>query len=858
MADKKGICDGTVPMIVGGSDGGILLPLGGEWEGGWPGPLKAILYLTGLLWCFMGVSIIADIFMAAIEKITSSRKRTWNKRANKNITIKVWNNTIANLSLMALGSSAPEILLSVIELTISNQMHSGDLGPSTIVGSAAFNLLCISAVCVAALPEGEVRMIKDTGVFAVTAFFSVFAYVWLIVILVVISPDVVEVWEGALTFFFFPALLGIAYGADIGALPGMSKPEPPSTVHAESTKEELAEMELNIRHKYGKNSNLDAEKVAALMAYEYSQPPSRASNRIAATRMMVGGKGVALEETPWMKGKRLSSELAKLVSVHTVGDDKPHVGFNALNYTILESHGTLQVFVERSGGRLEEKLTVKYNTVDGSAKKGSDYQAKSGVLEFLPGNEPSSCIKPIDIEIVKSDEHEETEEFYVELSDAKIGENEVVKLDPRSSKVTVVIIDEDSPGVLKFEMEDMTVGSQPADGDAAKAEDVKVEDTHDFNTSTQNKRVEVKVVRVKGSSGEVKCKWNTEDGSAIKGKDYIEAEGELVFKQGQMSASFYVEVLPNGKYEAKDEMFRVLLTEADGTTFDNTTDGGGEKCILSVTISGDKSHQARIDKVFSVFMNMDRMEVGSNNWKTQFLDAVYVNGDPEHWREAGVGDWIFHIAGLPWKVLFAFVPPTDFLGGWLCFVCALGMIGIVTAIIGDMASLLGCCVGMCDSITAITFVALGTSLPDTFASKAAAVNEEYADNCIGNITGSNSVNVFLGLGLPWFIGAIYWEIQKAGGPTDDWMARHAEKNWGELDILSRYPNGAFVVKSGALGISVALFTVCACICIGTLFFRRQRIGGELGGTKQGQYMTAAFFVFLWVLYIVGSWQIGGC
>ena len=52
-------------------------------------------------------------------------------------------------------------------------------------------------------------------------------------------------------------------------------------------------------------------------------------------------------------------------------------------------------------------------------------------------------------------------------------------------------------------------------------------------------------------------------------------------------------------------------------------------------------------------------------------------------------------------------------------------------------------------------MALGTSLPDTFASKAAAVNEKHADNAIGNVTGSNSVNVFLGLGLPWVIAAIY-------------------------------------------------------------------------------------------------------
>ena len=57
--------------------------------------------------------------------------------------------------------------------------------------------------------------------------------------------------------------------------------------------------------------------------------------------------------------------------------------------------------------------------------------------------------------------------------------------------------------------------------------------------------------------------------------------------------------------------------------------------------------------------------------------------------------------------------------------------------------------------SAITFVALGTSLPDTFASKTAAANEKNADNAIGNVTGSNSVNVFLGLGLPWVVAAFY-------------------------------------------------------------------------------------------------------
>ena len=67
------------------------------------------------------------------------------------------NPVVANLSLMALGSSAPEILLNVIEITTGKFM-AGDLGPSTIVGSAAFNLLVILGVCVAAITEGTRRI----------------------------------------------------------------------------------------------------------------------------------------------------------------------------------------------------------------------------------------------------------------------------------------------------------------------------------------------------------------------------------------------------------------------------------------------------------------------------------------------------------------------------------------------------------------------------------------------------------------------------------------------------------------------------------------------------------------------------
>ena len=43
------------------------------------------------------------------------------------------------------------------------------------------------------------------------------------------------------------------------------------------------------------------------------------------------------------------------------------------------------------------------------------------------------------------------------------------------------------------------------------------------------------------------------------------------------------------------------------------------------------------------------------------------------------------------------------------------MIGVLTMVIGDLASHFGCTVGLTDAVTAITFVALGTSLPGKFS-----------------------------------------------------------------------------------------------------------------------------------------------
>jgi hypothetical protein len=43
------------------------------------------------------------------------------------------------------------------------------------------------------------------------------------------------------------------------------------------------------------------------------------------------------------------------------------------------------------------------------------------------------------------------------------------------------------------------------------------------------------------------------------------------------------------------------------------------------------------------------------------------------------------------------------------------MIGALTAMIGDLASHFGCTIGLKDAVTALAFVALGTSVPGKFS-----------------------------------------------------------------------------------------------------------------------------------------------
>ncbi|KAM4599894.1 sodium/calcium exchanger 1b isoform 2-T2 [Fundulus diaphanus] len=873
---------------------GVLLPI---WEPQNPSfgdkVARATVYFVALVYMFLGVSIIADRFMASIEVITSQEKEITIKKPNgetTKTTVRIWNETVSNLTLMALGSSAPEILLSVIEV-VGHGFNAGTLGPSTIVGSAAFNMFVIIGLCVYVVPDGETRKVKHLRVFFVTAAWSIFAYIWLYLILSVISPGVVQVWEGLLTFLFFPICVVFAWVADrrllfykyvykryrTGKQRGMiietegDRPLPSKVdiemdgkmlnshgvdfldgplgldidekdLDEEETRRDMAKILKELKQKH---PDKEVEQLIELANYQVlsQQQKSRAFYRCQATRLMTGAGNILK--------KHAADQARKAVSMHEVrsdaGDNDPvsKIFFEPGSYQCLENCGTVAVNVVRRGGDLAKTISVEYRTEDGTANAGSDYEFTEGVVVFKPGE----TMKEIRVGIIDDDIFEEDENFLIHISNVKVLTSEGEEPEENESAnhvdsvacigipstATVTIFDDDHAGIFTFE--------EPV-----------------CHVSESVGTMEVKVLRTSGARGVVMLPYKTVEGTARgNGEDFEDSHGVLEFQNDEILKTITVRILDREEYNKESSFYIVLETpewrrytkerteekpKAEGEEEEPLTGQDeedrriaemgrpmlGDHVKLEVIIEESYEFKNTVDKLIKK-TNLALL-VGTNSWRDQFIEAITVSaGEDDDDEECGEEklpscfDYVMHFLTVFWKVLFAFVPPTDYWSGWACFVVSICMIGLLTAVIGDLASHFGCTVGLKDSVTAVVFVALGTSVPDTFASKVAAIQDQYADASIGNVTGSNAVNVFLGIGVAWSIAAIY----------------HNSKG------------REFKVDPGTLAFSVTLFTIFAFITVATLMYRRRpEIGGELGGPRTPKVLTTMLFISLWLLYILFS------
>jgi solute carrier family 8 (sodium/calcium exchanger) len=475
-------------------------------------------------------------------------------------------------------------------------------------------------------------------------------------------------------------------------------------------------------------------------------------------------------------------------------------------------------------------IDPKTKQARGIAKAAEDYEHTEGWVDFSADDLEVS----IKVKIIDDDSFEIDEDFYVVLSEVKCENGAKMEIAAEHTKTRVTIIDDDEPGQLQFTKDEY------------------------FVTEGQDKFAVCEVERINGSSGKVSCKFKTSDVTAKAGTDYTETEGDLDFDKGVTKMEIKIPIIDDEAIEKKDNFRVVIHSATGGAKFTENTDGGFENGLCDVYIMSNPQSVENVNKILAFYQEQaEANKIATSSWKEQFLGALYVNGSKEEQAESSWTDVFFHILTVPWKFLFAFIPPSEIAGGKLCFVVSLAMIGGVTAIIGDIAAMLGCAAGIRDNITAITIVALGTSLPDTFASMAAAKMDESADNAVGNITGSNSVNVYLGLGIQWCVGAIYWEMNHEA-KKEDWEQKSLPaggtyKSEGYVaQTKEGTGRGVFIYPAGELGFSVAVFVVLAFCCFGFLFVRRKVFGAELGGPTGPKYASTVMAISFWATYIALS------
>ena len=544
-----------------------------------------------------------------------------------------------------------------------------------------------------------------------------------------------------------------------------------------------------------KISDVTDEEAAQMAASKIadSKPKSRMYYKIGATRAMAGSKRIDPKANMSDKLKGLygvlveGKEITKLENEEQT--DKSIIEFITTSTAVMENIGKFNVVVWRFGN-ISHEARIKIDTIEGSADEGKDFTGIHNIYTFAPNQREME----FEIEIIDDDDWEPDEEFYLKISLPTEGDNSDVKIGKKNI-MTVIILNDDEPGTFSFDKRGYFV--KESCGNAA-----------------------FRVYREDGADGAIEVRWRTIDKTATSDKDFHGGTGVLYFKSGEMNKDVNIEIIDDMSTSGTDEYFEIELyeTNCEGAKF-------GKIFRTTVTIVDDEEFQDVLDNMMDLTnVNLSELSLYQTSWLKQLKNAMCVNGgDLEN---ATVTDFVMHFLTFGLKIIFASCPPPGKAGGWPCFTVSLFYIGCMVLLITDLAKVFGCLVGLKDEVTALTLVTFGISQIDLFASKIAAVNDPVADNSIGNVVAANSIGVFFGLGFPWLLAAIYWEV---------------------VD-----PEVGFLVPAAGLSFQVLIYTICAILGLALLVLRRNlNIFGraELGGETGMKYVSSAILGGLWIIFL---------
>lgn len=239
------------------------------------------------------------------------------------------------------------------------------------------------------------------------------------------------------------------------------------------------------------------------------------------------GLGISDATKALLAAFQTKGSLPTLAEVQSEINDFASVSINDVSKNEGNSGTTAYTFTVTLSAPSTNKVSVNYATANGSAAAGSDYIAKTGVVNFQPGQ----TSKNVTI-LVKGDKTEEPNEtFLVKLSNPK----------------NVAIADGQGVGII---VNDDTLNLKIAN--VAKEEGNSGTSIMVFTVTLSSK-----------SSQAVTVDYATESASAATYSDYNPQAGSLTFAPGQTSKTITVPIIGDNVVEP-DETFTVNLSGASG------------------------------------------------------------------------------------------------------------------------------------------------------------------------------------------------------------------------------------------------------------------------------------------------------
>ncbi|MEM7113172.1 MAG: Calx-beta domain-containing protein [Chloroflexota bacterium] len=229
-------------------------------------------------------------------------------------------------------------------------------------------------------------------------------------------------------------------------------------------------------------------------------------------------------------GARLAEPKTAVITIHN-DDHLPEIVFEEVA-TTLDETASLAIVSVRLTKAYDEAVSVDYATSDGNARAGSDYEARSGTLQFAP--------------------HETTQIFYVPIyDDGLIEPLEAINL--RLSSPVNGTLGDPRTAVLHIADDDNLPQFHLTDSETTVVEGVGWKTFTVELAQADNKTALVDYEVVAANVAE----------TAVAGEDYISVSGTLAFVAGKRQQSFTVPIIDDDLDEALEAVI-VRLTNPRG------------------------------------------------------------------------------------------------------------------------------------------------------------------------------------------------------------------------------------------------------------------------------------------------------